>query len=78
VEGAESPQDADHIARTIAESPLVKTALHGATPTGRILAAVGRSGIAIDIDRVTSTSARCGWRKAAGRAPTTRATHIAP
>jgi glutamate N-acetyltransferase/amino-acid N-acetyltransferase len=53
VEGAASPPDADRIARTIAESPLVKTALHGGDPNwGRILAAVGRSGIAVDIDRV--------------------------
>jgi len=53
VEGAMSPGDADRIARTIAESPLVKTALHGGDPNwGRILAAVGRSGIAVDIDRV--------------------------
>ncbi len=36
------------VARTVAESPLVKTALHGGDPNwGRILAAVGRSGIAI-------------------------------
>jgi glutamate N-acetyltransferase/amino-acid N-acetyltransferase len=48
VEGAASPRDADVVARTIAESPLVKTALHGGDPNwGRILAAVGRSGIAI-------------------------------
>ena len=53
VEGAKSPSDADRIARTIAESPLVKTALHGGDPNwGRILAAVGRSGVAVDIDRV--------------------------
>ncbi|PYQ44445.1 MAG: hypothetical protein DMF77_07215, partial [Acidobacteria bacterium] len=44
VEGAATPGDADRIARTIAESPLVKTALHGGDPNwGRILAAVGRS-----------------------------------
>jgi glutamate N-acetyltransferase/amino-acid N-acetyltransferase len=48
VEGAASPRYADMAARTIAESPLVKTALHGGDPNwGRILAAVGRSGIAI-------------------------------
>jgi glutamate N-acetyltransferase / amino-acid N-acetyltransferase len=48
VEGAATPRDADVVARTIAESPLVKTALHGGDPNwGRILAAVGRSGIAI-------------------------------
>lgn len=48
VEGAATARDADVIARTVAESPLVKTALHGGDPNwGRILAAVGRSGIAI-------------------------------
>jgi glutamate N-acetyltransferase / amino-acid N-acetyltransferase len=48
VEGAATPRDADVVARTVAESPLVKTALHGGDPNwGRILAAVGRSGIAI-------------------------------
>jgi len=53
VEGAATPGDADRIARTIAESPLVKTALHGGDPNwGRILAAVGRSGVAVDIDRL--------------------------
>jgi glutamate N-acetyltransferase/amino-acid N-acetyltransferase len=53
VEGARTPADADRVARTIAESPLVKTALHGGDPNwGRILAAVGRSGVEVDVDRV--------------------------
>ena len=53
VEGAASEDDADRVARAIAESPLVKTALHGGDPNwGRILAAAGRSGVAIDISRV--------------------------
>ena len=53
VEGASSAAEADRVARTIAESPLVKTALHGGDPNwGRILAAAGRSGVAIDPDRV--------------------------
>jgi len=53
VEGARTPQDADRVARTIAESPLVKTALHGGDPNwGRVLAALGRSGVALDVDRV--------------------------
>jgi glutamate N-acetyltransferase/amino-acid N-acetyltransferase len=48
VTGAASARDADAVARAIAESPLVKTALHGGDPNwGRILAAVGRSGVAI-------------------------------
>ena len=49
VEGARSGAEADRIARTIAESPLVKTALHGGDPNwGRILAAVGRAGVDLD------------------------------
>ena len=45
VEGARTAAEADRVARTIAESPLVKTALHGGDPNwGRILAAAGRSG----------------------------------
>ena len=48
VTGAASARDADLVARTVAESPLVKTALHGGDPNwGRILAAVGRSGVAV-------------------------------
>jgi glutamate N-acetyltransferase/amino-acid N-acetyltransferase len=54
VEGARTPGDADRIARTVAESPLVKTALHGGDPNwGRVLAAVGRSGVPLDIGRVS-------------------------
>ena len=54
VEGARTAEDADRIARTVAESPLVKTALHGGDPNwGRVLAAVGRAGVALDIGRVS-------------------------
>jgi glutamate N-acetyltransferase/amino-acid N-acetyltransferase len=50
VEGAASEADADAIARTVAESPLVKTALHGGDPNwGRILAAAGRAGIPFEV-----------------------------
>lgn len=49
VEGARSAQAAQAVARTIATSPLVKTALHGKDPNwGRILAAAGRAGVAFD------------------------------
>lgn len=49
VEGAATAAGADRIARTIAESPLVKTALHGGDPNwGRILAAAGRAGVRFD------------------------------
>jgi len=53
VEGAANPEEARAVAYTIAHSPLVKTALFAADPNwGRILAAVGRSGVAIDLERV--------------------------
>jgi glutamate N-acetyltransferase/amino-acid N-acetyltransferase len=46
VSGAVSKEDADRAARTIACSPLVKTAFFGNDPNwGRILAAAGRAGI---------------------------------
>ena len=52
VRGAASNQAADRIARTIANSPLVKTALAGGDPNwGRILAAAGRAGVRFDPDR---------------------------
>ena len=54
VEGARSPADADRIARTVAESPLVKTALHGGDPNwGRVLAAVGRAGVPLDVSKLS-------------------------
>jgi glutamate N-acetyltransferase/amino-acid N-acetyltransferase len=53
VEGARAESEADRIARTVAESPLVKTALNGGDPNwGRILAAVGRAGVDVDINKV--------------------------
>ena len=52
VRGAESNSDADRVARTIANSPLVKTAFAGADANwGRILAAAGRSGVNFDPQR---------------------------
>ncbi len=47
--GARSDDDATRIARTIANSPLVKTAIAGSDPNwGRILSAAGNSGVAFD------------------------------
>ena len=52
VRGAPSDRAADQVARTIAHSPLVKTAFAGADPNwGRILAAAGRSGVKLDPQR---------------------------
>ena len=54
VEGAESEDAAEKIARTIATSPLVKTAFFGNDPNwGRIIAAAGRAGTGIVPDRAT-------------------------
>lgn len=53
VRGARSDHAADRIARTVANSPLVKTALAGGDPNwGRILAAAGRAGVRFDPERV--------------------------
>jgi glutamate N-acetyltransferase/amino-acid N-acetyltransferase len=49
VEGAGTDRAAERIARAIANSPLVKTAIAGADPNwGRILAAAGYSGVIFD------------------------------
>jgi len=49
VRGAPSERAADRVARTVANSPLVKTAFAGADPNwGRILAAAGRAGVRFD------------------------------
>ena len=53
ITGAESPASARKIARTIAESPLVKTAFAGEDANwGRIVMAVGRADEPIDRDRI--------------------------
>jgi glutamate N-acetyltransferase/amino-acid N-acetyltransferase len=53
VRGAASQDDAWSAARTIANSPLVKTAVHGGDPNwGRLVAAAGRSGVSFALDRV--------------------------
>jgi len=54
VRGAASPADARLAARTITNSNLVRTAIHGGDPNwGRVLAAAGRSGARVD-DRKAS------------------------
>ena len=54
VTNARTIDAARQVARTIANSPLVKTAVHGADPNwGRIVAAAGRSGVSFDIDQAT-------------------------
>ncbi|MGD0089429.1 MAG: bifunctional glutamate N-acetyltransferase/amino-acid acetyltransferase ArgJ [Planctomycetota bacterium] len=54
--GTRNDADARRIARTVAESPLVKTAIAGNDPNwGRILAAAGRAGVAFDPDAASLT-----------------------
>ena len=51
VSGAESESDAWLAARAIANSLLVKTAIHGGDPNwGRLVAAAGRSGAAFSLE----------------------------
>jgi len=53
VEGARDVTEARRAARTVAGSNLVKAAVYGADPNwGRILAALGRAGVALDPDAV--------------------------
>jgi glutamate N-acetyltransferase/amino-acid N-acetyltransferase len=53
VQGARKPSDAERVARAIANSPLVKTALAGSDPNwGRILCAAGYSGALFDPNKV--------------------------
>jgi glutamate N-acetyltransferase/amino-acid N-acetyltransferase len=54
VTGAASPSEARRAAKVIANSPLVKTAVHGGDPNwGRLIAAAGRAGVAFDLSRAT-------------------------
>ena len=51
VTGATSNEEARRAARAIANSPLVKTAIHGGDPNwGRLVAVAGRSGSAFNLD----------------------------
>jgi glutamate N-acetyltransferase/amino-acid N-acetyltransferase len=52
VEGAASSSEARRTAKAIANSLLVKTAIHGADPNwGRLVAVAGRAGVAFDLSR---------------------------
>ena len=54
VTGADSDKDAVMVAKSIANSPLVKTAMHGEDPNwGRIVMAIGKSGAKAERDRVS-------------------------
>lgn len=52
VTGGRTHEEAKRAARAIANSPLVKTAVHGADPNwGRLVAVAGRAGVDFDLDR---------------------------
>jgi glutamate N-acetyltransferase/amino-acid N-acetyltransferase len=54
VAGGQSDEEAQRAAFAVANSPLVKAAIHGAEPAwGRIMAAIGYSGAEVQPDRVT-------------------------
>ena len=54
VSGCQSREDARQIARAVADSPLVKTAVSGADPNwGRIVSAAGYAGVDFDSSRLT-------------------------
>jgi glutamate N-acetyltransferase/amino-acid N-acetyltransferase len=54
VEGCARFEDARAIARAVAESPLVKTAIHGADPNwGRIVSAAGYAGVPFDEEQLS-------------------------
>ncbi len=54
VRDARTKADARQVARAVANSPLVKTAVHGADPNwGRIVCASGRAGVLFDVNQAT-------------------------
>ncbi len=56
VTGAATTDDARRCAKAIANSPLVKTAIHGGDPNwGRLIAVAGRAGVGFDLDRAAVT-----------------------
>jgi glutamate N-acetyltransferase/amino-acid N-acetyltransferase len=70
VSGAASFEQALAAARGVAVSPLVKSAVHGRDPNwGRILSAVGQSGVDADLERAAVSLA--GW-------PVFRDGHLVP
>jgi glutamate N-acetyltransferase/amino-acid N-acetyltransferase len=56
VTGATTPAEARRAAKAIANSPLVKTAIHGGDPNwGRLIAVAGRAGVDFDLSRAAVT-----------------------
>jgi glutamate N-acetyltransferase/amino-acid N-acetyltransferase len=70
IEGAPNDADALKIAKSIAHSPLVKTAWAGSDPNwGRLMAAVGYSGVAIDPETIAIWFGDLPICASGGRAP---------
>jgi len=56
VTGAATAEDARRAAKAIANSPLVKTAIHGGDPNwGRLIAVAGRAGVEFELSRAAIT-----------------------
>lgn len=56
VRGAKSHEDAQHVARAVVDSPLVKCAIHGKDPNwGRIVTAGGNAGVKFDTAEASLT-----------------------
>ncbi len=70
IAGAASDADALRVAKAIAHSPLVKTAWAGCDPNwGRLAAAIGYSGAAIDPNRIDIDFGKLAICRDGGRAP---------
>ena len=70
IEGAPSDADALNVAKSIAHSPLVKTAWAGSDPNwGRLIAAIGYSGVAIDPGKIGIWFGEHEICRAGGRSP---------
>ncbi|MGC8549633.1 MAG: bifunctional glutamate N-acetyltransferase/amino-acid acetyltransferase ArgJ [Acidobacteriaceae bacterium] len=70
IKGAPTKADALTVAKTIATSPLVKTAWAGNDPNwGRLMAAIGYSGVAIDPNRINIWFGRNEICRNGGRSP---------
>ena len=73
VEGCRDREEARAIARAVADSPLVKTAIHGADPNwGRIVSAAGYAGRRLRGARAVALAQRCP--PLPGRRPPCRST----
>ena len=70
VEGCRDLEDARAIARAVADSPLVKTAIHGADPNwGRIVSAAGYAGVPFEEGELLALAQRRARLPARGARP---------